>query len=91
MQMSGRAGRRGKDDRGFCFMMVNDTMDAATCRRAAPSASVLSLSLFSHVRAMHARLYKLKVDVRLQMLSGRLCIRLPVNVCWALPVKCSSV
>ena len=37
VQMSGRAGRRGKDDRGFCFMMVNDQMDAATCRRAAGS------------------------------------------------------
>jgi len=30
--MSGRAGRRGKDDKGMCIMMIDDQMNADTCR-----------------------------------------------------------
>ena len=30
--MSGRAGRRGKDDKGMCIMMIDDQMTADTCR-----------------------------------------------------------
>lgn len=32
IQMSGRAGRRGKDDRGMTIMMMNNSMDEATCK-----------------------------------------------------------
>lgn len=40
------AGRRGKDDKGLCIMMVEDTLDAATCKQGSSSLFHPFLPLF---------------------------------------------